>query len=469
VFQKVIVFLLLCIVIKNNYFVKASNFQDSKDSLIQDNKLNNLKYLNRKAENSSDADTIIFYGNKALQFAEENELSISRSLLALGDGFLQSGNHIKALECFTRAANAYEAENKPIGMATAFNYISNVYSAQQNYNNSISYLRRAINIYQDLDDTKRLADSKHNLAYAYYELEKYDTALIVFSEAKEKYEELGNEYEMAYCIGNSGLVLLKQKKFEEAENNFLEAIQILRKYNDEYAIIDFMVGYAKVLKHKKEFKKAINFALQSYKLAQKNNISDYKRDASYCLSELYKFSNKYDSAIYYLEIHYAVRDSIKNLQSIQQMADLRTEFEVSQKQLEVDSLNKRKTIQLIIISALIIIIILAGILISVYRKNLKRVRKFTAVLNERKNQLEKQRKELEELNGIKDKFFSIISHDLRSPINSLGGISFMIRESIENDSPNLLWKVVDYIDKTTFSLSSLLDNLLNWAMFNKEN
>lgn len=435
------------------------------DSVEISREIEELKYLNRKAESSSDADTIIYYSRKAIEYAEEHDLSASRSLLALGDGYLQSGNHTMALECFTQAANNYDEENNAIGLATAYNYISNLYSAQQNYDNSITYLQKAINVYQTLNDSKRLADSEHNLAYAYYEIEKYDSALIIFSEAKEKYKELGNEFEMAYCIGNSGLVYLSQSKVLEAEDNLLEAIQILDSYGDEYAVIDFMVAYSKVLQLKGELRKAISYASRSYNLAIENNISEYRRDAAYRLSQLYEETKQLDSAYHYLELYYATRDSIKNLQTIQQMADLRTEFEVNQKQLEVERLTKRKTIQLIIISALTIIVILACCLIVSYRRNLKRAREFTLALEKRREQLESQRKELEELNKIKDKFFSIISHDLRSPINSLGGISFMIKESVENENYSLLWEVVDYIDKTTFSLSSLLDNLLNWAMF----
>jgi two-component system NtrC family sensor kinase len=98
-----------------------------------------------------------------------------------------------------------------------------------------------------------------------------------------------------------------------------------------------------------------------------------------------------------------------------------------------------------------------------YYYNLKRLRKLTIDLEERRLLLEKQSTELTELNRIKDKFFSVISHDLRGPISSIGGISFMIKESLENNTPALLNEITDYIDQTVFSLTNLLENLLNWA------
>jgi signal transduction histidine kinase len=145
------------------------------------------------------------------------------------------------------------------------------------------------------------------------------------------------------------------------------------------------------------------------------------------------------------------------------MADLRTGFEVAKKQTEVDVLQKNRIIQLIVIGSLALILLLAGWLIVMYYRNLKRLRKLTTDLKERKTLLENQSTELRELNRIKDKFFSVVSHDLRGPISSIGGISHMIRESLEHNNKALLHEITDYIDQTVFSLTGLLENLLNWA------
>jgi signal transduction histidine kinase len=139
------------------------------------------------------------------------------------------------------------------------------------------------------------------------------------------------------------------------------------------------------------------------------------------------------------------------------MADLRTTYEVSQKQAEVDRLESRRVFYMVAIGALILIILLSFGLVYMYYQNLKRERKFT-------KKLEDQGKELQNSNQVKDKFFSIISHDLRSPISSLSAISLMINESLEHNNKDILVEASDYIDKTVYSLTALLENLLNWAM-----
>jgi signal transduction histidine kinase len=78
--------------------------------------------------------------------------------------------------------------------------------------------------------------------------------------------------------------------------------------------------------------------------------------------------------------------------------------------------------------------------------------------------LEAQKKELETVNRTKDKFFSIISHDLRGPVTAFHGVSRMIRYFVSKNEIDQLLEISDHIDQSVEGISDLLDNLLNWAM-----
>ena len=71
--------------------------------------------------------------------------------------------------------------------------------------------------------------------------------------------------------------------------------------------------------------------------------------------------------------------------------------------------------------------------------------------------------QLRELNASKDKFFSIIAHDLRSPINSLNGLTQFVAENLDNYTFDQLKDVILLQRKTTENLSKLLENLLTWS------
>lgn len=417
-----------------------------------------------KAEQATDADSIIIYSESAIEIANTIGINPARALILKGNGLHLSGRLTQAVKCFTKAAILYKEADNLIGVATAYTYLSEAYISQQNHNNVKIYLNKAIDIFKRKNDSLRLASAFHNMGFEYYRVHQYDSALILFSRAGEIYRKLHSETENAYCIGNAGLVYSSMDNLVQAQRNLLRAIKILEQDSDTYAVADFTREYAHVLQRKGDNTRALRYAYKSYGIASENNITELKRDAAFQLSKIYEQMQRYDSAFHYQLIYYTLSDSIRNFESIQKIADLRTEFEVAQKQTEVDILKKNKTIQGFTIGGLGIIIVLGAVFIVLIYISLKRNRKLTLILEKRRKQQEKQSTELRELNRIKDRFFSIISHDLRSPLASLGGVSYLIKESLETKNRALLDQATDYIDQTVISLTNLLENLLNWAL-----
>lgn len=84
-------------------------------------------------------------------------------------------------------------------------------------------------------------------------------------------------------------------------------------------------------------------------------------------------------------------------------------------------------------------------------------------LHKSKEQLLKYAEELKTLNASKDKFFSIISHDLRSPFNSLLGVSEFISESFDELSKQEIREAVENIYQSSRQVYNLILNLLEWS------
>lgn len=76
--------------------------------------------------------------------------------------------------------------------------------------------------------------------------------------------------------------------------------------------------------------------------------------------------------------------------------------------------------------------------------------------------LESERK-LKELNATKDKFFSIIAHDLKSPFNGILGFSEMLKNEVRNLDNDSIEKYTDIIHSTALQAYGLLENLLEWS------
>lgn len=100
-------------------------------------------------------------------------------------------------------------------------------------------------------------------------------------------------------------------------------------------------------------------------------------------------------------------------------------------------------------------------------KELEKEQFKTKLLEDQKVVLEEKvderTKELSEANATKDKFFSIIAHDLRSPMIALQGVGQKLEYFIRKDKQEKLLEMGSKIDQSIDQLNHLLNNLLNWA------
>lgn len=79
-------------------------------------------------------------------------------------------------------------------------------------------------------------------------------------------------------------------------------------------------------------------------------------------------------------------------------------------------------------------------------------------------QLQKYSQELRELNATKDKFFSIIAHDLKSPFSSITGLSEMLKNEARHLDISTIEQYAGIINYTSNNTYLLLENLLEWAL-----
>jgi signal transduction histidine kinase len=71
--------------------------------------------------------------------------------------------------------------------------------------------------------------------------------------------------------------------------------------------------------------------------------------------------------------------------------------------------------------------------------------------------------ELNELSASKDKFFSIIAHDLKNPFNTIVGFSEMMKESVKLNDSSTFYEYSVMINTAAVQTLRLLENLLEWA------
>ncbi|MEM6831859.1 MAG: ATP-binding protein, partial [Bacteroidota bacterium] len=118
--------------------------------------------------------------------------------------------------------------------------------------------------------------------------------------------------------------------------------------------------------------KAIEPAIRHTKLglsmAVALGLKEQVRDASLLLSELYENEKKYQKALTYKNQYIAYKDSLENTETTKKMADLRTEFEVSLKEKEIDLLENHQSLQRTYIIIAVILLLLSIVVLLYFRQ-----------------------------------------------------------------------------------------------------
>lgn len=433
-----------------------SGLEDSQEYFLKE----------RIAFNSSSPDSNVLYGKRALAIANKlnNNSWRAQCYMHIGDGFRLKGNLTESISYYLKSAKIYNELNKLIGVSSAYLNLGMVYLAQNNFDNSVYYYRAAIDIFRQQKDTVRLATTLLNVGELYREFEYLDSALIFFQRSKVLFNSIDYTIGKAYNLGNIGLVLAKQGQHDRAEENINRAIAILEELGDLYPIAVYQTSLADIYAERGEYDRAVKYAKSSLNIGLEEGLKEQIRDASLKLSELYKSAGNSDRAYTYLKQYITYRDSINNEETIRKMADLRTEYEVSKKQTEVDLLTEQSKLNRIItwsavfIIALLLVLTIA--LLKIYRIKDRAVR----IVRQRRRVIAAQRNKLDEVNKTKDRFFSIISHDIRGPISNFQGISELINVLADSKDADGLKQLGSMMETSAKEVSTLLDNLLEWAL-----
>ncbi len=305
------------------------------------------------------------------------------------------GNLDEALDAFFKSAEVAKKLRKLTYEGDAYGAIADIYSVGNNHPNAINYYIKAIITLRQSNDSISLASALSNAGDEFRKAKKYDSALLYLEEAKIIFDKVNYLSGKAYSLGNIGMVYASIGKNDLAEKNMNEAIRILEETQDYYPICDYLISMADVYLDKGDDQAALNYTLKSLRLANQYALKEQVAAASLKLSELYEKTGNFNEAFTYYKQHIVYRDSINNIKGVQKMADLRTNYEVSQKQVEVNLLQQQKKNQKNIAISLGIILVLSVVILGILLKNNQNKQKAYQILNLQKLKTDEQRAKAE--------------------------------------------------------------------------
>ena len=308
-----------------------------------------LKILEGLAANHNDPEIQLTFSVALLETAQalDSLQYLFNGLLHKGNAFKSKGDYNEAMKNFILAAEIADDQKNNRDRGIIYDALANINSLMKNYEKAIDYYKKAVEILIEEKDSLNIGYGLYNTGDAYYKWGKYDSAMVYFNRFSLILKNINSPLGVAYNLGSIGQVHLKQGKYDLAKREINQAISLCEEEGDYSAIPEFLQSMCDIYVKQGDLTTALSYAIKSLEMAQKYAQKKEVGEANLKLSEIYELLGDYQLSNVYLKEYYIYKDSVVNIESVQQLANLQSDYEVSQKQMEVDLLEKESEIQIL--------------------------------------------------------------------------------------------------------------------------
>ncbi|MBC7862911.1 MAG: tetratricopeptide repeat protein [Bacteroidia bacterium] len=352
------------------------------------------------------------YFMKYLKIQEErkDEKGIAWGYSTLAVMYFDRSDFPKALECNLKGLKGYEKAGFKQGIGICYANIGNVYMAQKKYDKGLEYYLKGLAIQEEMLLTSSNADiktsigiGKRNIANVYTLQKNYPKALECFLSSLKIFEELGDLEGQAASYGNIGVFYTNQAQYKKALDYFLRSKKLRHEINDQVGLALCYLNISTIYLGSEDFKMCITYGDSVLQISEKmgdiGSLQVCYKNMAMAYERMGKYKEAYQSQVKFKEL----TDSIFNLDNNRQMGDLKTNFEVEKKEIELKAQagaekeklkaisEEEKKVQRVIIYAvagvLLIVIVFSLFLLNRFRI----IRKQKSIIELQKQQVEKQK------------------------------------------------------------------------------
>jgi signal transduction histidine kinase/Tfp pilus assembly protein PilF len=386
----------------------------------------------------------------------------------IGNANMSQGDLRMALNNYLNGLRVRELLHDESGIATSLSNLGNVSYMLGDLDNAFAYYQRGMELSRKLGDKAGVINTLINIGAGFYGQQKYAEARLNFNEALRMARSINDQLSMTICLSNLAQSALEERKYPEAMRLYSESLEIAHTIGDTEGIAAARLGIGNTYLRTARSEESLPYLLKAYELAESMNAKPLRAEAATSLSVAYANEGRFDHAYHYQQVANTYRDSLLMRNDPRRLSELQADYELSQKQNEISLLEKdkqlhekRARIQLFISISLTLIIGLSILMIVMLFRSRRKTRLQSLMITRQKNALETQASKLAELNTLKDKTFSILSHDLRSPIAALNNTMMLLDEQLL--TPEEFGYIKTELTRQLDALNLVLDNLLHWS------
>lgn len=392
------------------------------------------------------SESIVLYKD-ALQLYKKikHKKGINQCLINIGGIYYDLAEYKLAESYFMQSYLSNKEIGNELGIGSSLFSLAGANKRLGNQEKAFQYYQESLQIRERIGDKNGIALTRWGIGNIYNEKEAYKKALENFEIALKINEEINNKYQASAVNLSIATSHLGLNDYDLAYKFTQKAYQESKNIDSKNLRLEALKVYIKITQKQENFKKAFDY--QSHYLALLDSVETEKTSKQVMLTEFNRVQSENKNLVKDNKLFATQNDSY--LTTIGVTSALLLLFVVLLFALLLRYKEKQKM----------------NTLLEKQKQEIANINSELAALNEEVVvQMEltaSQNIELEQLNHVKNKFFSIVSHDLRSPLGNLKMLFTLYREGQLNETE--LSILLSKIEETIYMTGAFLDNLLEWS------
>jgi signal transduction histidine kinase len=383
--------------------------------------------------------------------------------LAIAKVYSEVGDNSKSAEFLDVALSLSEVLKDTTAHVFILSEIGKVKASMGQIDDAFADFQQVLELNDVMQKPEVEAEALFNLGHLFTLQGDYDEALERHKESLSLWRSMGDKKNEAQSLNDIGELYKTMRNYEKALANHVIALEIRKVLKDQHAVSESYNNIGILYFQQKNFQRAAaNLDLGLEAARDSNHQHELRRSYEY-LSACFQAVGDYKSALEYKNQFLAINELIMGDENEHALLETQNKYKIEQ----LDNERRRKDDELVVQkrfrNILTVLVVLCLIIVALVFHLYTVQQRSNKKLKEAHDQLNRQNLELQELNATKDKFFSIISHDLKGPLNSLTSFSSLLINHTESLSKEEIKMFAADFDKSLKNLFALLENLLEWS------
>lgn len=426
----------------------------------------------------------LYNKSKKIYSTLNDSVGIARVSNNIGLIEINRGNYTAGLINALTAIKMFEAKNMYEDLSAAYNNLAEVYFKTEQIDKALEFNMKALNIRERLRDSSGIKISTRNIALLHSERKEHRKAIEYYKTVLQITSPKTDQSLRGEVLPRIGEEYLKLKDYDNAAEYLVQGLKYNRKNNDKEGLLRSLNAVSLLNLQKNHIKLAEGQIYEAHDLAKSIGNNEELLKNFKLLMALDSTKGKFQNAYKWQREYFTLKQQLEsknqsklptNTDSIEETI-LKDHISGTTSTTSTETTNdvkKVKNLKLLSYALIVAFLTVLTFLLLIYLKR-KNTIKYTRELEEKNKQIQlqnnaimEQKLHLEEINNVKDRLFSIVSHDLKDSISSIKGFLDLLKEG--NISSEEFDELIPELSDNANNASLLLFNLLNWSKSQMQN